>query len=293
MFKNIELTREIFSASWKLLMQNKGLMLYQFISGMLSSLVAVVAIYASGFVQMLLEEGFEVARIQFTATLEENWVILLIVLFLIGIVTYTIRYFFNVALVEELLKSIEGQKVSITRGLSSALGKFGKIFKFAFGMAGVAVMVSLVQSKKGAYRLVGEALELGWNLATYFVVPILVIDELGPIDAVVKSFKLITRTWGKQIMANFAIGAIFFIPGAIILAVLVGLGVLIAAQINLAVALVVTVPLVVILFIIIDLFQSSISQIFTVVLYKYVTKGEAVGGFNRETLGKAFVAKVK
>lgn len=291
MLQNIELTRKIFSASWKVLMKNKSLMVFQFISGMLSTGFVIALIYYSGYADILLEYGFEVAKIRLTADFEENWVVAILILIAVGMIASTIKYFFNVAFVEELLKGLGGKSVSVTRGFKSAIGKLGKILKFSFVVSLVAVVVSIVKDKKGIFRLLGEAMDLGWQLATYFVIPILVIDNLGPIDSIVKSFKLLTKTWGKQIISNFAIGAIFLIPGGIIVAVIVAIGILLAVQVSIAVALVVTVPLTIIVLTIVDLLQSSISQIFTVILYKYVTDGETVAGFDEKTLQSAFAPK--
>ena len=52
-------------------------------------------------------------------------------------------------------------------------------------------------------RLVG----LAWNLVTFLVVPILVLEDLGVGDALKRSKDLFKKTWGENVIGQFGLGA--------------------------------------------------------------------------------------
>ena len=52
-------------------------------------------------------------------------------------------------------------------------------------------------------RIVASLFGLAWNIVTYLVVPILVVEGIGPIEAVKRSGALLKKTWGEQIVGNF------------------------------------------------------------------------------------------
>ncbi len=58
---------------------------------------------------------------------------------------------------------------------------------------------------------------------TFFVVPVLVAEGVGPIEAIKRSGSMFTRSWGRQFTASFGFGIVYivaaliaFIPAALI-----------------------------------------------------------------------------
>ncbi len=58
-------------------------------------------------------------------------------------------------------------------------------------------------------RLVVGLVGLAWNLATFLVVPVLVVEDVGPIEAIRQSAAYLKRTWGEQIVGNLGMGLVF------------------------------------------------------------------------------------
>jgi hypothetical protein len=56
-----------------------------------------------------------------------------------------------------------------------------------------------------------------WEFLTFFVIPILVSENVGPIGAIKRSSGLVRKTWGRQITASFGFMIVY------ILAVIIGL----------------------------------------------------------------------
>ena len=61
-----------------------------------------------------------------------------------------------------------------------------------------------------------------WSVATFLVVPVLVVEKVGPLDAIKRSASLLRKTWGEQLVGNFGIGLVF---GLLVLLVVLLLGV--------------------------------------------------------------------
>jgi uncharacterized membrane protein len=53
-------------------------------------------------------------------------------------------------------------------------------------------------------------------MATFFVVPLLAAEDIGPVEALYRSAELFTETWGEELIGGFSFGLIFVlfaIPG--------------------------------------------------------------------------------
>ena len=56
--------------------------------------------------------------------------------------------------------------------------------------------------------LLGGLLEVAWAAITYFVVPVLVVDGVGPIEAIKRSSAILKRTWGEAVAGEGGLGII-------------------------------------------------------------------------------------
>ncbi len=54
-------------------------------------------------------------------------------------------------------------------------------------------------------------LGMGWTIASFLVVPILVAERKSPIDALKGSASLLKKTWGEHLVGNFSFGFVFFL----------------------------------------------------------------------------------
>ncbi len=56
-------------------------------------------------------------------------------------------------------------------------------------------------------RLVVRLIGVAWTLASYFVVPVLAEEDLGPIEALRRSADLFRETWGEQVDGDLLFGS--------------------------------------------------------------------------------------
>lgn len=124
-----------------------------------------------------------------------------------------------------------------------------------------------------ASSLVGMA----WSLATFLAVPVLVTEDLGPMEALKRSSKLLKKTWGEQIVGGLSIGLVFALLGFVTL-ILGALAFVFLAETS-PTATITIVILLVLIFLVLALISSTLSGIYSAVFYDY-----AVGGSFGEIL---------
>ena len=203
---------------------------------------------------------------------------------------YFIIIFFNSALIYAASSKMEGKEVSVGESVSFSMSRVGNIFAWALIAATVGMILSILRDKaesgQGPGMLVARfvigIVGLVWSLATYFVVPILVFENVGPIDAIKKSVSLIKKTWGESVIGGIGISGVFF------LFYLVGFGLAIVLFVlgGILPVLVIALPVLLIIF----LAQEAIQGIFVAALYKYATTGQSAI-FAQEELEAAFRKK--
>ena len=130
---------------------------------------------------------------------------------------------------------------------------------------------------------------MAWSITTFFVVPILVVEKAGPVEAFKRSLSVMKKTWGESLSANFGIGFITF------MATLLGAIPLIAgiALIASGMALVGGVLSVVgiILILVVSLISSALGTILLAALYIYAEEGRVPTGFDPSLIQRAFATK--
>jgi hypothetical protein len=129
-----------------------------------------------------------------------------------------------------------------------------------------------------------------WTVATYFVVPVLVVDGVGPIEAVKRSAATIRKTWGESLVTNIGLGAMSFIGFMIATLPVIAGGVLTAATQSpwpVAVGGAVTLML----WIALALVTSTLKMILVAALYRFAATGQVPSGFDGELLGRVFRKK--
>ena len=117
--------------------------------------------------------------------------------------------FFNSALVSAALERLRGGDPNVRSGLSHALKHIHHIFFWSIIVTIVAILIAAIKGSRrdGIVRnILGSMLQAGWAMITFFLVPIIVSENLGPISAIKRSSSLFKQTWGNQVAANFGFG---------------------------------------------------------------------------------------
>ena len=203
--------------------------------------------------------------------------------------------FSSVALASCATEALDGRETTVGQGISAARGRMKLIFAWAavalFVGALIAVIQSLLQEVAGgiASAIFGGLAGLAWAVATFFVIPVIALDGLGPKEALKTSAHVVKERWGEGVVGSSAIGLITFFVAMLPAIVMMVLGFVLAGSSAVGGGLLIGVGFLVL--VIAMLFQSTIMAVFRVALYRYATEGDVIGGFDREALESAFVPK--
>ena len=74
----------------------------------------------------------------------------------------------------------------------------------------VSATVSIILNQLERYgivgRIVASLIGLAWNLVTFLTIPILVIEDVGVVDAFKRSKELFKKTWGENVVGQAGLG---------------------------------------------------------------------------------------
>jgi len=214
-----------------------------------------------------------------------------VVAFLFYFCQYFVIFFFNAALVGAALTRLEGGNPTFSDGLDIASSKVGVIAGYALIAATVGVVLRIIQERVGLIgRIVVGLIGMGWNLATYLVVPVLVSRDVGPVEAIKESASIFKQTWGENVVGRIGLGAAFgfifvlvFIASAFII--------IVAAMAHSAFLIAVAITLAIVAIAVTALVQAALGGIYSAALYRYATTGKETEGFDAGAMKLAFAPK--
>ncbi|MGD9712664.1 MAG: DUF6159 family protein, partial [Thermomicrobiales bacterium] len=197
--------------------------------------------------------------------------------------------FFNAALIGAALMRLRGGNPTFSDGIAMASSRARSILGYSAIAATVGVVISLIRSRSStAGDVAAGILNVAWGVMTFLVVPVLVAEDIGPLDAVKRSGSLLRQTWGEQIAGSAAIGLIGFLVGLPF--AIIGLLIIVLAS-GSAVLLGIAIAIVAIAIAVIAAVFGALSSIYKAAVYEYAAKGSVAPQFGTATLEQAFVAK--
>ena len=270
---------ELAKASGRVLQADKELLIFPVLSGIALILVTVTFILPVAVAGVATDGGGGLALGGY------------LVFFLYYFVQYTVIIFFNSALVGAALIRLRGGDPTFSDGVSIALQHLTSILGYALIAATVGVILQAVKERGGILgRILGALGGIAWSLATYLVVPVLVTEDLGPIEAVKRSASILKRTWGEQIAGTLGIGLVFSLVTLVYSLMVVPMVVLTAIS---GAPLQVTIALAagaVLGYNLLALISTALKGVYAAALYQFATTGQA-DMFDRYLLESAFQPK--
>jgi len=130
-------------------------------------------------------------------------------IFLYYFANYFVITFFNSALVACAVIRAEGGDPTVVTGLRFAISRLPQILGWAAVAGTVGTALQFLESRSDiATRWVSSLLGFVWSLATFFVIPVVVVEKVGPFTAVRRSMAVMKETWGELLVAGVTLGPI-------------------------------------------------------------------------------------
>lgn len=131
-----------------------------------------------------------------------------LILFMMYVLLVFISSLFAAALVHQTRAVIhDSSEPSLRAGLKAAWGVKGTLLAWSFITATVRLLIEILEGDDNdPYRTVlGELLDFGWSLMTFFVVPVAIFEKRGIIDTLLRSANTFEDAWGKTTISLLGI----------------------------------------------------------------------------------------
>jgi hypothetical protein len=260
--------------SFKVLKENRQLVIFPILSG-----ASIIVILASFCIAFLGFSGWDIDQVS-----EPGTVMSYAIVFLFYIVNYFVIVFFNMALVHCTSLYFKGEEVTVQKGIEFSKSRIGSIIGWAVFAGIVGGILKIIQENVGSLgKIITGLVGIVWSIATFFVVPVIAYENLGPIAAFKKSAMLMKEKWGESIGAGFSFGLIQL--GAIAIIALVAFAVS-------AINLIAGITIGVLLLLLMSVIMSTVKTIFISAIYHNIT-GDPVELYNQQFIDNLFETKKK
>jgi hypothetical protein len=264
--------------SWQALRDNRHLLVFPLVSGVVLTLVTVV------FVASLLGTGVVEGVSGTDGQATSGATILgLVEVFLFYLVCSFVVIFSNTALVATVLRLADGESATVGDGIRAAVRRLPRIIVFALISATIGLLArSIAQSGRSSNNVlvaivaavVGAIVQGAWNLVVFFAIPVIVAEDLGTIASLKRSVAIFRETWGEAFTGRAVIGGISCL---VYLLVILGAGALIALGVALDVPVLIggAIAAAIIAIGLLALLSGAVNGVFQASLYRYATTGDA------------------
>ena len=260
--------------SWAVLRGNPSLMLFPIFSGVTS-----IFLTASFFIPLYMVIG--VKNIEHPPTWSYP------VLFAYYLVSYFVVIFFNAGLIHCSHEALNGRQTSFGSGFAAAGAKVIPILGWALISATVGLVLRTVAERTGVIgRLVVGLIGGAWNIVTFFTVPMLVIEGVGPIAAVKGSIATLKKTWGESLIGSSGI------TWAIMLLTLVPIPVIVACAFSGVTALIIfSIVFALAFWLGLAIVGSAMAGVYSTAVFTYARTNTIPSGFDEDVIRNAFRSK--
>lgn len=206
--------RAILNASWSMLKQDRQMIVLPLL-GTLFGLIAAAVLFVPGwFLGHAIGDTNKVAGIAG--------------LVLASYAATVTGLYFQAAVVIAANERADGRTPTLEGVLAAAWSIRGRIFAWAVVSTTVGLLLRALENRLGFLgKLLAVFGGLAWAVASFFALPVVVVEGTGPIEAVRRSAHVIRRTWGTSLRTTLRGGLIqvlLLLPG--IFLVVLGLGTL-------------------------------------------------------------------
>jgi hypothetical protein len=204
-------------------------------------------------------------------------------LFALYVALYAIGIFFQAAVVAAATERIRGGNPTLLSALAAPARKIVQILLWALLAATIGMALRMIAERGRLLgRLLAGAAGLAWSLATFFVVPVIVLEDVLFGEVIGRSSDLFSETWGESVAGGVGLGAAAFAAWAMLCVVsfgawrFIGEGAIVVFGVGA---------------IFLAVLFSTLQGIFLASLYAYATGSPAADGLDRALLREAFAKK--
>ncbi|MBS3136040.1 hypothetical protein J4401_03695 [Candidatus Woesearchaeota archaeon] len=278
----------VFSRSWEItklsfsvIKHDKELLLFPIMSGIFSVAFIIAMIFPT--IVLAAMGGKNIPELTIYA-----------VLFAVYFGLAFIATFFNVCTVYTSKIRFEGGNATFMESIRFGFSRLPSVFAWSLVSATVGILLQLIDRAAEKMGQVGQTivkiitglLGAAWSILIIFVVPAMVYNNLGPIDAIKKSAVTLSKTWGENLIRGIGLGL------ARLILIVVGIILTIAGvYFTLPLGTYWTIGIIsagAIYVILVSLVFAIANTVFNTALYVYAETGKVPASFTKEAMESAF-----
>jgi hypothetical protein len=286
MFDKISRSWSLAGQCWGVLKEDPALLIFP----LLSSVALLVLLGSFALPVLALYHGLQ-PGLDDGGTTHTRRLTFYLVTYAFYVVSYTIMMFFNSALISVALKRLDGGSASVSDGLRMAWDNIAAILGYALIAATVGTILRAIEERVGFIgRIVVSLIGAGWTLATAMTLPVLVEENVGPVEAIARSLDLLKRNWGENLIGNGGISlgiAVIAVP-VFVVAVLLMMS---AASTGSTASIVLGGSLFLLTMILLGLVSTTLHTIYAAALYRFATGSKENAGIDGDLLAGAYRQK--
>ena len=267
-------TFELAKLSWGVLKKDRELLAIPVLSFLVSAALLVPLILLAVATASTESGGAEEASVN-------PAMVLIAVVATLGL--SVISVFFNGALVAGAHERLAGGDPTVGSAIRKAFSRIGGLVPWAIMTATVGMILRALRDRAGWLgRVMISMIGMAWEVATFLVVPAIVIDDKGAWDGLKTSGSLLKSTWGENLAARVGFGILGFVallPAVLLIFVLGSLG---------GVGLIAGIVIGVVWIAVVVVVMTALNAVFQAALYLYATSGMAPSGFEGSSIGESF-----
>ncbi|MGC8581320.1 MAG: DUF6159 family protein [Thermoplasmata archaeon] len=266
MFQTLSESWRISKTAFRMIKEDKALLLFPVVS----------ALALIGIVILLAVSSFLVIFSSIQSGTDKD--ALIAIIWITGyFMLWFVHTFFSAALINASMIKLNGQQASFSDGIEGAKSQWKKIFLWAIFAGTVGIIINIIASKlKGFGKLIlSIAAGAVWGIATYFILPVLLYENLSAWQSLKRSASIYWNNFGNTFISNMIVNAII-IGGVLGGIVMVVAGIFITAHTFLLGIVLILAG--VVLAAISVLIGSAVNGVLIAALYKYATTGKLEEG---------------
>ncbi len=221
------------------------------------------------------------------------WYAWFVLFYLISMFSTT---FLNVAFYNEIINGLNGKRVSLLRGIKTALSKIKLILVWSLFAGAIGLIIRKLEEKLGFVgKLIMGLIGIAWSVASIFVIPVIIREEKSsnPIKLLKTSALMLKRTWGETVIGYAGISVFSLLIFAISLLLLffaciffIGMNIPNAGAIIVIMIFIFTICMFILAYL-----STIANHVYRGALYVFATEGVIPGPYDEDMMNKAWKVK--
>jgi hypothetical protein len=203
--------------------------------------------------------------------------VVVLMLFVLYFLLYFVGIYFTAALIGCATMYMQGGKPELSDGFTIANRNMGRLLQWALVAAIVGLIIRALESAARdniVARIIISLIGFAWSMATFFVVPVILYEELNVGPAIKRSGNVFRNTWGETWVSSFGFGIFFLLLGLLGFVPLI-FAFIIGSYILIIVCLVTAL----VWWVLVAILATAVDGVLTAALYRYARTGEVGLGF--------------